>query len=75
MFEKVRDMLAEQLQIDPSEIKESTRLIEDLGADSANIMVMILELESQFNIEVEDEEMINLKTVQNVVDYINSKIA
>ena len=70
VFDKVRDMIAEQLQVDASSITRESRLVEDLKADSANIMVMILELESQFGIEVEDEVILNLKTVGDVVDYI-----
>ena len=72
-FEKVRGMIAEQLQVDASTITESSRLVEDLRADSANVMVMILELESTFGIEVEDEVIVQLKTVGDVVNYIESK--
>ena len=71
-FEKVRGMIAEQLQVDASTITENSRLVEDLRADSANIMVMILELETEFGIEVEDEVILNLKTVGDVVKYIDS---
>ena len=48
-------MTAEQLQVDAATIKPESRLVEDLKADSANVMVMILELESEFGIEVEDD--------------------
>jgi len=71
-FEKVRGMIAEQLQVDASTITENSRLVEDLRADSANVMVMILELETEFGIEVEDEVILNLKTVGDVVNYIDS---
>ena len=71
-FEKVRDMIAEQLQVDASTITENSRLVEDLRADSANVMVMILELETEFGIEVEDEVILNLKTVGDVVNYIDA---
>ena len=70
VFEKVRDMIASQLQGDASTITPDSRLVEDLKADSANVMVMILELESEFGIEVEDEVILTLKTVGDVVDYI-----
>ena len=70
VFENVRDMIASQLQVEPSTITPESRLVEDLKADSANVMVMILELESAFNIEVEDEAILSLKTVGDVVDYI-----
>ena len=69
-FEKVRDMIASQLQVDKSIITPESRLVEDLKADSANIMVMILELESEFGVEVEDEVILNLKSVGDVVKYI-----
>ena len=72
MFEKVRDMIAEQLQMDAASITPESRLVEDLKADSANVMVMILELETEFGIEVEDEVILNLKTVGDVVNYIDS---
>ena len=70
VFEKVRDMIAEQLQVPAQRITPQSRLVEDLKADSANVMVMILELESEFGIEVEDEVILTLKTVGDVVDYI-----
>ena len=70
VFEKVRDMFDSQLQVAASTITPESRLVEDLKADSANVMVMILELESEFGIEVEDEVILTLKTVGDVVDYI-----
>ena len=70
VFEKLRDMIASQKQEDASTITPESRLVEDLKADSANVMVMILELESEFGIEVEDEVILTLKTVGDVVDYI-----
>ena len=70
VFEKVRDMIASQLQVDASTLQLESRLVEDLKADSANIMVMILELESEFGVEVEDEVILALKTVGDVVNYI-----
>ena len=71
-FEKVCGMIADQLQVSADSITESTRLVEDLKADSANVMVMILELETEFGIEVEDEVILNLKTVGDVVKYIDA---
>ncbi len=70
VFDKVRDMIAAQLQVNAVDIRPESRLVEDLKADSANIMVMILELETQFGLEVEDEVILNLKTVGDVADYI-----
>ena len=72
IFEQVRDMIASQLQMDAASITRESRLVEDLRADSANVRVMILELETQFGLEVEDEVILNLKTVGDVVDYIEA---
>ena len=72
IFEKVRDMIASQLQMDAASITPESRLVEDLRADSANVMVMILELETEFGLEVEDEVILNLKTVGDVADYIDA---
>ena len=60
--------------LDPnaSTITEDTRLVEDLKADSANIMVMIMDLEDRFGITVEDDQIMKLKTVGDVVRYIDS---
>ena len=69
-FETVKKMIAAQLKVDENAITPESRLVEDLRADSANVMVMILELETQFGLEVEDEVILNLKTVGDVVDYI-----
>ena len=72
VFEQVRDMIASQLQVDAASITPESRLVEDLKADSANVMVMILELENQFGIEVEDEVILNLKTVGDITKYIEA---
>ena len=63
-------MIASQLRADASAITEDSRLVEDLKADSANIMVMIMDLEDRFGITVEDDQIMKLKTVGDVVDYI-----
>ena len=70
VFEKVRDMIASQLQVAPESITMESRLVEDLKTDSANVMVMILEMETEFGMEVEDEVILQLKTVGDIVEYI-----
>ena len=72
IFETVKKMVAEQLRVDPESITENSRLVEDLKADSANIMVMIMDLEDQFNVTVEDDQIMKLQTVGDVVRYIES---
>ena len=69
-FETVRSMIADQLKVNPADIKPESRLMEDLKADSANIMVLIMDMEDQFGITVEDDQIMKLKTVGDVVEYI-----
>ena len=70
VFEDVKAMIAKQLKADPATITRETRLVEDLKADSANVMVMIMDLEDKFGIRVEDDQIMKMKTVGDVVDYI-----
>ena len=69
-FDTVKSMIAKQLKVDESKITRESRLVEDLKADSANVMVMIMDLEDQFGIMVEDDQIMKMKTVGDVVDYI-----
>ena len=71
-FETIKKMIADQLKVDPAAIRRESRLIEDLKADSANIMVMIMDLEDQFGVTVEDDQIMKMKTVGDVADYIAS---
>lgn len=70
IFETVKEMIAKQLKVDAASITRETRLIEDLKADSANVMVMIMDLEDKFGIMVEDDQIMKMKTVGDVIDYI-----
>ncbi len=70
VFEDVKAMIAKQLKADAASITRETRLVEDLKADSANVMVMIMDLEDKFGIMVEDDQIMKMKTVGDVVDYI-----
>ena len=70
IFETVVSMIAKQLKVDPAAITPESRLMEDLKADSANIMVMIMDLEDRFGITVEDDQIMKLRTVGDVVNYI-----
>ena len=73
IFDKVKKYILMQLPIDSSRIVESARMVEDLGADSANLMMLIMDLETEFNLTVEDEALGNIKTVGDIVDYIQKK--
>ena len=69
-FEKVRDIVVEQLGVDEEQVTLEATFIDDLGADSLDIVELIMAFEEEFNIEIPDEAAAKLKTVQDVVDYI-----
>ena len=74
VFEKVRKMLADQLQIDPDTITLESRLFEDLHADSANVMIMVMDVEEAFNITVDDDVLPNIRTVGDIVAYLEKVV-
>lgn len=71
-FETVASMIAKQLRVDVKYITEEKRLVQDLKADSANIMVMIMDMEDAFDITVEDDVITSLRTVGDIVNYIDT---
>ena len=73
IFDKVAELIALQMGIDKSEITMKTRMLEDLKADSANIMMLIMDVESELGIIVDDDALMRLKTVGDVVKYLESK--
>ena len=73
IFNKVKEYILMQLPIDGDRVVESARMVEDLGADSANLMMLIMDLETEFNLTVEDEVLGSIKTVGDIVDYISKK--
>lgn len=70
VFDTVAGMIAKQLKMDVKDITPDKRLVEDLKADSANVMVMIMDLEDTFNLTVDDTAINGLRTVGDVVKYI-----
>ena len=70
VFETVAAMIAKQLKMDPKEVTADKRLVEDLKADSANVMVLIMDLEDEFDMTVDDTVIGTLKTVGDVAKYI-----
>lgn len=73
VFEKVKGYILEQLDVSEDRVVESAAVVEDLGADSANLMMLVMDLESEFNLTVEDEAITTLRTVGDIVDYIAEK--
>jgi acyl carrier protein len=70
LFDEVKEVIVEQLNVSPDEVKPESRFVEDLGADSLDVVEMIMALEEKFEIEIPDSEAEKIKTVQDVVDYI-----
>ena len=74
IFEKVVSILAEQLGADVDDIKESTDIINDLGADSLDVVTLLLCIEDEFGVTVSDEEAQNLRQVSEIVSYIEAHV-
>lgn len=74
MLEKIMDLLAKQLRIDVNTLSPDTNIIEDLGADSLDVVEMLMAIEENFGITVSDEEAITLKTISDVADFIERKL-
>jgi len=71
--EKVKEIISQQLDVDPGQIKEESQFIEDLGADSLAIVELVLAFEEQFEIEIPDEDTEKIRTVGDAVRYIESR--
>lgn len=67
---KVRSILAEQLGVDLAEVTPDARILDDLGADSLDVVEMVMSLEEAFDIEVPDEDVEELRTVADVERYV-----
>ena len=72
---KVREIVCQQLDVDPEQIKMETSFVDDLGADSLAVVELVLALEEAFEIDIPDEDTETLSSFKDVVDYINSKVA
>lgn len=73
-IDKVKKLVAAQLSIAEDKIAEDSRLIEDLGADSLDVMEMLMALEDEFGISISDDETAQMKTIAGVVAVIESKL-
>lgn len=70
MFEKVRDMLAKQLNLSPDKITPESDVVKDLGADSLDVVELLISLEDDCGISIPEDDIVNVKTVQDIVDMI-----
>lgn len=74
VFSKIKSIISKQLNIDPNTITLSSDLAKDLDADSIEAVEIMMAIEDEFELEFEDEDIQNIETVQNLVDYIESKV-
>ena len=71
-LEKVIELMAEQLNVPAEKISVEKEIVKELGADSLDVVEMLMNLEEEFSVTVPDEEAVNIKTVQDVVDLIEN---
>lgn len=70
MFEKVRDIIAQEMGLDKEKITLESRLTEDLGADSLDAVQIIMALEDEYSITINDDDMMKIKKVSDIVEYL-----
>ncbi len=70
---KVKDIIVEQLGVDPEKVKAEASFIDDLGADSLDIVELVMAMEEEFDLEIPDEDAEKLRTVNDVASYLASK--
>ncbi len=71
IFEKLTAILADQLAADPETMTMDTKIAEELGADSLDLVDLLMSIEDEFGVEIPDEEVENIHTIGEVVDYIS----
>lgn len=74
MIEKLKSIIANQLGIDVNLISPDKKIIDDLGADSLDIVEIVVDIETSFEIKIEDAEYQDADTVQKIIDLVNNKI-
>jgi len=72
-FDKLKDILVDVLGVDKDDIKSESKFVDELGADSLDLVELIMAFEDKFEIEISDEEAEKMVTVKDVLDYINTK--
>lgn len=72
VFEKVKEILTQQLDVEEEKVTMEASITDDLGADSLDVVDMLMSLEDEFDVEIPDEEIENIKVVGDLVKYIES---
>ena len=73
MLEKIKSIVADQLGVDEDQVTDDASFIDDLGADSVDTVELIMAFEEEFDVEIPDEDAQKIKTVKDVIEYIESK--
>ncbi len=74
VFDKVKDILCEQLDVEEDAVTMEANIIDDLGADSLDVVDLVMSLEDEFNAEIPDEEVESMKTVGDIVKYLEANM-
>lgn len=73
IFEKVKDIIVDKLGVEPEEVELNASFTDDLGADSLDLFEFVMELEDEFDMEIANEDVEQIKTVQDAVNYIEAQ--
>ncbi|HOL62893.1 MAG: acyl carrier protein [Elusimicrobiales bacterium] len=73
--EEIKKLISESLSTDINEIKEDSKFVDDLGADSLDIVELVMSMENKFDIEIPDEDAQKIKTVGEAIDYISNRVS
>lgn len=71
--ERVKNIIVEQLRVEPEQVKPEAQFVNDLGADSLDIVELIMALEEEFDVEIPDEQAEKIKTVGEAIEHIKAK--
>lgn len=74
ILEKIIKILSEQFEVEPESINATTLLVEDLGADSLDVVDLMMSIEDEFDVEVQDEDVETVHTVEDLVSYIENQM-
>ncbi len=74
VFEKVKGILVDQLDVEEEKVTMEASITEDLGADSLDVVDLVMSLEEEFDVEIPDDQVENIKTVGDIVKYIEEKV-